>query len=1092
MYNEEDIRHLCSQDITYLRAQKVLAEGKVSKIRTEESEDGEEAFYIESNVEGSRGENYYVWLRFNREEDDIEDYECECEAYRNYEGMCKHCGAVALKYLRQLRAQERMDGYRKSVRQTARVHSDPQVLELVREYDMRRRQSAQEASGNIELEPTLHENGWNYYYGRKSYTLTFTIGPQDGKKYVLKNMDAFCDAVRGEKEFAYGKKLAFVHCKSIFTARGWEYVKLIRTAVEMSAQRDGGFAKELLLNTVTMEHFLNLNLGREVDYSASGYRYNTLKIQDQNPPVKITLRELENVFRLEIPPLTVWKGNEHLFVRVGQDVYRCSDTYRTRMEKLLEYANPDREVALRVAKNDMMSFCSAVLPELEELGILDKGKLSLEEYQPPKAEIAYFLDEEDGKMTARAQCSYGETKIELTDRKVFERGGAFRDRMRERRALQMLRGYYPYEDEALHQLFFDTADDARMYQLMDMGLAQLETEGKVYATDRVKAHRIVRAPKAQVGVSIKSDLLALDISSEAFTGEELSEILGAYQKKKTYYRLKSGELLNLKDSSAAALAELFAGLDLSEKKLLEGTIEVPLYSAYYVDSVLKSQNGQLQTDRSESYRAMVREMKNVEDSDYRIPPQLAQILREYQKTGYRWLRTLAHLRFGGILADDMGLGKTLQTIAALLARRQEGESVLPDLIICPTSLLYNWKKEFERFAPELSVCLVTGTAAQREAILNQQKESKAAQVLITSYDMMKRDLKCYRELYFSTEVIDEAQNIKNHGTAAAKAVKKIHAEVRFALTGTPIENRLGELWSIFDYLMPGYLGSYEKFRKNYEKPIMQEGDETVTQRLKRKVTPFILRRLKQDVLKELPEKLEQVVYARMEGEQEQLYRAHVQQMRESLEAQSDDEVRKGKIQILAQLTRLRQICCNPSLLYEDYKDGSCKLDTCMELVREAVDGKHKVLIFSQFTSLFPVLKQSLDAYGIASYELTGSTPKEERQRLAEAFNRDDVPVFLISLKAGGTGLNLTAASVVIHFDPWWNVAAQNQATDRAHRIGQKNQVVVFRLIAQDTIEEKILHLQEKKQEMESQILSGEGISAASMTREELLEILAEK
>ena len=1092
MYNEEDIRHLCTQDITYLRAQKVLAEGKVSRIRTEESEDGEEAFYIEANVEGSSGENYYVWLRFNLEEEAIEDYECECEAYRNYDGMCKHCGAVALKYLHQVRANTRMSSYRQSVQQTAKVHSDPQVLELVREYDMRRRQNAQEASGNIELEATLHENGWNYYYGRKSYTLTFTVGPADGKKYVLKNMDAFCEAVKEEKELAYGKKLAFVHCKSMFSVRGWEYVKLIRAANEMSAQRSGGQLKELLLNTVTLEQFLNLNLGREVNYTAVGYRYDTLKILDKNPPLKITLQELENVFRLVLPPLTLWKGNEHLFVRMGQTVYRCSNAYRIRMEKVLDYANADRETVLRVAKNDMMSFCSAVLPELDELGVLDKGKLSLKEYQPPKAEIAYYLDEENGKMTARAQCSYGETKIELTDRKAFEQEGAFRDRMRERRALGMLRGYYPFEDETMHQLFFDTADDARMYQLMDTGLAQLETEGKVYATDRVKAHKIVRAPKAQVGVSIKSDLLALDISSEAFSNEELSEILGAYQKKKTYYRLKNGELLNLKDSSVAALAELFAGLDLSEKKLLDGTIEVPLYSAYYVDSALKNQNGQLQVDRGESYRAMVREMKNVEDSDYQIPPQLLKILREYQKTGYCWLRTLAHLHFGGILADDMGLGKTLQTIAAMLARRQEGESTFPDLIICPTSLLYNWKKEFERFAPELSVCLVTGTATQREAILQQQKESGEAQVLITSYDMVKRDLAFYRDLQFSAEVIDEAQNIKNQGTAAAKAVKKIHAGVRFALTGTPIENRLGELWSIFDYLMPGYLGSYEKFRKNYEKPIMLENDETVTQRLKRKVTPFILRRLKQDVLKELPEKLEQVVYARMEGEQERLYQAHVQQLRESLETQSDEEVRKGKIQILAQLTRLRQICCNPALLYENYKENSCKVDACMELVRDAVDGKHKVLIFSQFTSLFPVLKQKLEAYEIPCYELTGSTPKEERQRLTEAFNEDDVPVFLISLKAGGTGLNLTAASVVIHFDPWWNVAAQNQATDRAHRIGQKNQVVVFRLIAQNTIEEKILHLQEKKQEMASQILSGEGISATAMTREELLEILAEE
>ncbi len=1089
MYNEEDIKQLCTQDVTYLRAQKILVEGKVSRVRTEESEDGAEAFYIEANVEGSRGENYYVWIRFNEEEEQIEDYECECEAYRNYDGMCKHCGAVALKYLHQVRANERMSSYRRSVQQAAVVRSDQPILDLVREYDMRRRQKEQTAGGNIELEATLHENGWNYYYGRKSYTLTFTIGPSDGKKYVLKNLESFCEAVDAEKEVAYGKKLAFVHCKSIFTQQGWEYVKLIRTAIGMRTTYSDTLNKELLLNTVTMERFLTLNLGCEIAYSGSGYRYDTLKIKDKNPPIRISLKELENVFRLGIPPLTLWKGNEHLFVRMGQSVYRCSEEYRSKMEKILELAEENKEVVYRVAKNDMMSFCSAVIPGLEEMGSLDKGTLSLEAYRPPKAEISYFLDEENGRMTAKAQCRYGEREILLTDRTAFEADGAFRDRLTERRALSVLRSYYPNEEAS--EYCFDSSDDARMYQLMDTGIRQLEAEGKVYATDRVRAHKIVQAPKAQIGVHVKSTLLELDISSETFTQEELAEILGAYQKKKTYYRLKSGELMNLQDSSFSSLAELFAGLELSEKKLLGERIEVPLYNICYVDSALKNQSGELDVDRSEQYRAVIREMKNVEDSEYRLPRQLSKTLREYQKTGYRWLRTLEHLQFGGILADDMGLGKTLQTIAALLAGHQEEDSTRSDLIVCPASLLYNWKKEFERFAPELSVRLVTGTAAQREAILQEQKEA-GAQILITSYDMLKRDITLYRELEFDTEVIDEAQNIKNQGTIAAKAVKKIHAAVRFALTGTPIENRLGELWSIFDYLMPGYLGSYEKFRKNYEKPIVLEVNEVAAQRLKRKVSPFILRRLKQDVLKELPEKVEQVIYTKLEGEQEQLYRAHVQQLRESLQEKSEEEVQKGKLQILAQLTRLRQICCAPSLLYSDYQEKSCKIDACMELIKEAVDGKHKVLLFSQFTSIFPILKKKLEAYEIPCYELTGSTSKEERQRLMEAFNQDEVPVFLISLKAGGTGLNLTAASIVIHFDPWWNIAAQNQATDRAHRIGQKNQVVVFRLIAKDTIEEKILLLQEKKQELAGQILEGEAVSAAAMTREELLEILTDE
>ena len=323
-------------------------------------------------------------------------------------------------------------------------------------------------------------------------------------------------------------------------------------------------------------------------------------------------------------------------------------------------------------------------------------------------------------------------------------------------------------------------------------------------------------------------------------------------------------------------------------------------------------------------------------------------------------------------------------------------------------------------------------------------------------------------------------------------MKTIDASFRIALTGTPVENQLSELWSIFDYLMPGLLGGYEHFRKRYELPIVQDEDAEVTKRLQRMTSPFILRRKKQEVLRELPEKLEQIVYARMEGEQRRLYVAERQKLQEEIAGKSGEELAKSRLQILAGLTRLRQLCCDPLLLYEDYTSGACKVDTCMDLIRVAVEGKHKVLLFSQFTSIFPILEEQLRTDEIAYYELTGKTPKEERQRLTEAFHEDDVPVFLISLKAGGTGLNLTAANIVIHFDPWWNLAAQNQATDRAHRIGQKDEVTVFRLIAQDTIEEKIVELQEKKQELAGKILAGEAISAATLTREELLEILADR
>ena len=362
-------------------------------------------------------------------------------------------------------------------------------------------------------------------------------------------------------------------------------------------------------------------------------------------------------------------------------------------------------------------------------------------------------------------------------------------------------------------------------------------------------------------------------------------------------------------------------------------------------------------------------------------------------------------------------------------------------------------------------------------------------VVITSYDLLKRDIEEYQDKHFYAQIIDEAQNIKNHTTQASKAVKCIRADVKFALTGTPIENRLSELWSIFDYLMPGMLSSYEKFKSGYETPIVQSKDEIVTGRLQKMIKPFILRRLKSEVLKDLPEKEENVIYSKLEGEQNELYRANVNKLLEILNHTSNEEFQTGKIQLLAQLTRLRQVCCAPSLVYENYKGGAAKLDTCMELIKNAVEGGHKILVFSQFTSLFVLLEKELAKEKIRNYKLTGATAKSKRAQLVAEFNENDVPVFLISLKAGGTGLNLTGASIVIHFDPWWNVAAQNQATDRAHRIGQKNTVSVYKLIAKNTIEEKILLLQEAKKNLSDQIISEDGVSVTNLSKEDFMGIL---
>lgn len=1077
MFTVTDIRETCSLRSAYGKAREIVKYGMVEILSSWRDREGK--LVIDAVAEGSYSNEYEVQIQCDAN-DDIEDYYCDCPAYDSYPGMCKHCAAAALQFLEEHpHVAEEKSLFRLGVQGTK---TDQRLLDVMEILAQEKRLKEQEANGTIELVPEIQEEKGSYYRPRTRY-LSFRIGNE--RKYVLKNLSDFVEAVMEEQQVSYGKQLSFVHCKSAFTEKAWQYVKYIMGVAAYYNQHYQRLGKKIELSEELFAGILFISLGEEIDYECAGKRYKTLQVLDQNPPVKCTLKEKEEFFQLSVPFMEKIEGGPHLFVKINNKAYYCRDGFERAADVILQLASEEKALDYMISKKDMPVFCSTVVSVLEQENALDKKGINLEEYKPKEVKFRFYMDEEAGLVTLKSEAVYGEDTYNL----LYSSNASYqcRDADKERAALKTAKAYFEKEDSNEGILYFDAKNEDAMYQLLNTGIRQMEELGEVFATDRIKTRNIIRNSRTQVGVSLHSGLLELTVDSDAFSREELYEILEAYRKRKKYYRLKSGDFLNLEEDAAGAAAELLDGLALTKGKLQEETMELPVYRALYIDQVLQQKKDQIQVKRNPDYKEMIRNMKNVEDSDFAVPETLESVLRSYQKTGYRWLRTLEKLGFGGILADDMGLGKTLQTIACLLAMKQE-RGQLKSLIICPASLVYNWKRELETFAPELHVKMMVGSAEQREALLADQQDGD---VWVTSYDMAKRDISLYRNLSFDVEVIDEAQNIKNHGTQAAKAVKRIQAPVKFALTGTPIENRLSELWSIFDYLMPGLLGTHERFRKEYEMPIMREQDQEKMEQLKKMILPFILRRVKGDVLKELPDKMEQVVYSEMETEQKKLYQAHVNRMLEALEKQSEEEVRIGKLQILAELTRLRQICCAPGLVYEDYADEACKVETCMELISQAVEGNHKVLLFSQFTSIFPILEERLKRKKIPYYILTGQTPKEQRMQMTEAFNKNDVPVFLISLKAGGTGLNLTAASIVIHFDPWWNHAAQNQATDRAHRIGQEKQVIVFKLIVKDTIEEKIVRMQDEKQKLASRILEGEGISAANLTKEDLLEILKE-
>lgn len=469
-----------------------------------------------------------------------------------------------------------------------------------------------------------------------------------------------------------------------------------------------------------------------------------------------------------------------------------------------------------------------------------------------------------------------------------------------------------------------------------------------------------------------------------------------------------------------------------------------------------------------------------------IPKDIQATLRQYQIDGAEWLERLRKMHLNGILADDMGLGKTLQAITVITQNKQDNPKAL-HLIVCPTSLIYNWKEEFSKFNAKLTTLVVDGTPTHRKKLIQQVDNYD---VIVTSYSLLQKDIEQYAVSNFDYVILDEAQHIKNRGTRNAKSVKMIKAKHRLILTGTPIENSLDELWSLFDFLMPGLLSTYDRFVEKYIRSPSQEKGNNL-ESLKRKLSPFILRRMKKDVLQELPPVSEIIYHCHLSETQQDLYRSYAESARKELSQLVQKEgFDKVQIHVLATLTRLKQICCHPAIFAKETPEvgDSAKYDMLMELLQTLMEGKHKAVVFSQYTRMLNIISQDLKKQGIPFEYLDGST--KNRLDIVHRFNEtDSIPIFLVSLKAGGVGLNLVGADTVIHYDMWWNPAVENQATDRVHRIGQLQNVSSYKLVTLNTIEEKIMELQNRKRSLVKQVVSTDEEAISKLTWEEVLELL---
>lgn len=1109
MINRTIIRSLARQ-VAYEKGYNLYYQNNVYDMSVEEVKG---MTSIQASVNGSSNQIYVVKLELKN--DKVESSYCDCPAYYNYSGICKHCVAVLLKFCaQQERANNRnsmrmavgrthepasMAGTRTPARsasgmqftdrvpkQTSRLNTSPGMKEILSKQMLQHTFfiSQSELCGKVRLEPFIR-------CSKREISMECKIGIT--QMYIIRDMFGFTQAIEKQEMLSYGKKLTFYHTMEVFSE---ESLPLVEFLLDWAAQNKRHFMQSnyfgmvnqvtqklrtIPLTVIDLEQLLQKLPQKRIaaDVNEKGER--RFEIIKEKPDIPIRVKGLKDGIRVDTDILLLLKGRKHLLLFQNETINLIPRQEVSSVENFLLYLAKETGQQTFLQKEDIPAFCQELLPDLQKQCSCMLERFKPEDYSMEPVRFEFYLDmPEWDVIVCQLYAVYGEEKKIIFSE---DKTDTNRDYVSETMVGKKVNKYFNRYDEVRHRLIL-REDEELLYELLTEGIPQMRMLGDVYITDAMKRLKVGREPKVSLGVSLSGAMLELSVTSQELSAEEMIQLLAGYDRRRKFYRLQNGEFITVLDGGIEKLAKLQNELHLSSSQMKKGKIQLPKFRAMYLDEELKNGRG-FHVDKNAPFLELIYNM-STEEQKCSLPASLEGVLREYQKKGVQWMKTLKRNGFGGILADDMGLGKTLQVIAFLLSEYEDASEEKHCLIVTPASLVYNWQSEIERFAPSLPVTVMVGTVKERQAILEQLPKQA---ILLTSYDLLKRDSAFYEGKNFFCQILDEAQYIKNHNTRSAHAVKAVSAEFRMALTGTPVENRLSELWSIFDYLMPGFLYPYKWFREELEIPIVQNKEEKAAERLQKMIRPFVLRRLKKDVLTDLPDKLEENVITPLQGEQQKLYDAHVMRLKLLLGEQTEDEFNHSKIQILAELTKLRQICCDPALLYENYLGESAKLQICMDLLHNAVNGGHKILLFSQFTTMLDRLTQHMKQEGISYFLLTGSTPKEKRKQLVEAFNQNDTSVFCISLKAGGTGLNLTAADIVIHYDPWWNIAVQNQATDRAHRIGQENIVTVYKLIVKGTIEENIVRLQEQKRLLANQILGGEGMDSISFNRHELLELL---
>ena len=1017
--------------------------------------------------------------------DEISEMECTCSQY--YENLindknlvCNHISAIIYEYISML---EKMEIAYPDLEELAEQVKYNKGLELLKIFD----NSNGKGRELINIEANLIEKNSN------SFEVSFKLG---GKKlYVLKNIFEFIDAIENRESLEFGK--GFVYNPDIhkFSNEDMNIINFIKEYAGISEaineNRGNGYgygygygyygynrgnSTKLVKNKVitligpALRRFLELASHKTItiDYS---YFKGKINIVKGDIPLRLTLKEEDEDIILqkngEFPKELLKNSGVYIF---DDKIYIPTEGQKEKLAPFIDiFTNNDSTVFKKEQAEKVFTSIVPVIKSITDEIAVDE---SIEKnIASGDLELEFYFDRDKHSAWCKVKSKYGDESFDMLE---GYKGNKYivRNIRKENEVINELSKFKFYIDK---DKFVFTGNDEELYSFLYKNIEDFKNIGEVYYSDRFKEQKVYKSQSIAAAITEKGGFLEFNFNIGDIDPKEFNDILKAFKDNRKFYKLKDNSFVSLEEKETRDFLELLDNV-LGDKKVKENKFDISKNKAIYLSDSIKDKNlgfisGKEEVDNISHKFAILDKV------DYKVPKELKAELREYQATGFNWFKTVNHYGFGGILADEMGLGKTVQTIAFLLSEKGK-----KSLIVTPTSLIYNWKNEFEKFAPTMKICVLHGSKEERMELLENAEEYD---VILTTYGTLRNDFDKYEDMTFDFCIIDEGQNIKNPFAQSSEAIKEVKAKVKFALTGTPIENNLMELWSIFDFVMPGYLYSKSRFQEKF----MGTKDENAVKELKKLIRPFILRRLKSNVMKELPEKIEKKFFVEMTEEQKKIYSTFVKDIQEKME---NKDFSKDKITVFSYLTKLRQLCLDPSIIVDGYTGGSAKIDVALEIIKENIESNNKMLLFSQFTSVLSSIREVLDSNNIGYYYLDGQTKASSRLNMVNSFNEDkEKKVFLISLKAGGTGLNLTSANVVIHFDPWWNPAIEDQATDRAHRIGQKNLVEVIKLISQGTVEEKIITMQENKKELINQVMEGdfkEGGFLKSLSDKDIIEL----